>query len=239
VVLTKPSTRHKAVSLMVQSVKATRALKSFDCTLIVQIHGFGKSPALVRTEKVRVWYDGPKRMAIRQLSFAVEGPEGKDKDALAFPGYYHDVVADGHQYYVLDRYQAEYLLHPLNPKGVAKETVSAGVFADDTVGNILFEGGSFYISNARKGGKYRGNEKVRGVDCAKLWVAGNRTTYWIGLKDSLIRRCETQLDPPMTIIEDYTFHSVNRPVPSTAFSISPPASASLVRKFGEMPRGSP
>src|SRR5207244_13188334 len=118
--------------------------------------------------------------------------------------YYHDIVADGSRYYVLDDYQRRFVLHPLHPQGFVAEQQSAGIFADYSFGGILLSGGRDLVSAARTSGKFLGEEVVEGTRCDKIQVRTSKVVYWIGQEDGLIRRTESELTPPMRIVESYT-----------------------------------
>jgi hypothetical protein len=222
---------NKAGQIMSRCVSKTRALRRFGCTMEVQILGISEALALKRTEKDRVVMDGTRRIAVRELAFTVSGPAGREKEALAFPRYYHEIIANGSSYYALDAYQRRYVLHPLPPKGVTAEKSGAGIFGDYTFGDIVLSGGRQYVSNAQTSGKFLGEEIIDAIGCDKIQTRSNNVVYWIGRQDGLIRRVETALTPLMRIIESYTNFEIGGVIPPEEFAIKPPEGAQQVDSF--------
>lgn len=175
--------------------------------------------------------DGPRRIAVRELSFAVTGPDGPDKETLAFPRYYHEIIADGTRYYAMDAHQQRYLLRPLHPKGFAAESPGAGLFSDYTWGEIILRGGREYVKDAKSTGRYLGAELIDGLRCDKIQTRSNGTIYWIGQNDRFIRRVEANIGHPMHLIESYTIHQIGGVIPSSEFAITVPSGVRRVDEF--------
>jgi outer membrane lipoprotein-sorting protein len=234
---TRPNNSAKnAHEIMARCVKQMRTSHRLTGTMEVQIHGFGNSPSVKRIEKYRVAYNGMthnglRRYAVRELSFTITGPDGPDKDALALPRYYAEIIADGRRYYVLDVSKTRYILKTLHAKGVTAEEQSSGVFADYTFADILLSGGADYVKAAQAGGKYLGQQVIEGTVCDKIQIRKTNGLIWIGQKDGLIRRVESNLGTSMRLIESYTLRKIDGQIPASEFAIKPPPNAERVESL--------
>jgi hypothetical protein len=230
-----------ADQIMQRFTKNTLALHRFICTMEVQVYGFGNSPSLKRVEKDRVVFDGPRHIAVHELSFSVTGPDGPIKEAFAYPRYYHDIVADGKDYYVLRSDQKEFILHKLNAKGVVAEDEGAGIFSDFTFGALLLSSGDKKLVALVTGGNLLGTQVLDNVVCDKVEITESfelpdgtkhnaKDIYWIAHKDGLLRRFETK-SPGSDIIESYNIKQIGGVISPSEFLIKPPATAKQVDSF--------